>query len=145
MIQLTINNKNFFNNIKFKRSFNSSSISFSERKFKIILDNSNEKSIINRENGLFKIYHNVYLNNIATQNNNQFMNNPNKGKFIINFTNVLVDLYDNNYDYTVFNMYFIINPLSLNLTGHIDFIKLIEHLNKYPIEYIRDENNITNF
>lgn len=73
------------------------------------------------------------------------MDNPNKGNFIINFTNVLEDLYDNNYDYTVLNMYFIINPLSLNLTGHIDLIKLIEHLNKYPIEYIRDENNITKF
>jgi hypothetical protein len=73
------------------------------------------------------------------------MDNPNKSNFIINFTNVLEDLYDNNYDYTVFNMYFIINPLSFNLTGHIDLIKLIEHLNKYPIEYIRDENNITKF
>lgn len=90
---------------------------------KLILDNSNEKSIINRENGLFKIYHNVYLNNIATQNNNQFTDNPNKGNFIINFTNVLEDLYDNNYDYIVLNMYFIINPLSLNITGHIDLIK----------------------
>lgn len=123
MIQLTIK-KTFFNNIHCKRSFNSSSISFSERKFKIILDNSNEKSILNRENGLFKIYLNVYLNNIATQNNNQFMENPNKGKFIILFTNVLEDLYDNNYDYTVFNMYFIVNPLNLNLTGHIDNYKI---------------------
>lgn len=124
MIQLTIKKTFFFNNIHCKRSFNSSSISFSERKFKIILDNSNEKSILNRENGLFKIYLNVYLNNIATQNNNQFMENPNKGKFIILFTNVLEDLYDNNYDYTVFNMYFIVNPLNLNLTGHIDNYKI---------------------
>lgn len=52
------------------------------------------------------------------------MENPNKGKFIILFTNVLEDLYDNNYDYTVFNMYFIVNPLNLNLTGHIDNYKI---------------------
>ena len=42
-------------------------------------------------------------------------------------------------------MYFIIKFKGLNSTAHINYIKLIKHLNKYPKEYITDEINITNF
>jgi len=66
---------------------------------KIILNNSN--SLINRDNGIYKIYDNLFLNK----------------NFIINLIDILKDLYDNN-EFTIFNLHFLINlilRLLLNL------------------------------
>lgn len=111
-----------------KHSFHSSPITLSNSNLKLILDNSKNKSIINRENGLYKVYRNIYLND--------------KVNFINNLIEVLEDLYDNN-EFTVFHLYFFIIPSENNM--YIDFNKLMIHLNKFPIEYIMNEKNITKF
>jgi hypothetical protein len=111
-----------------KHYFHSSPITLSDSDLKLILDNSKNKSIINRENGLYKVYKNLYLNN--------------KVNFINNLIGVLEDLYDNN-EFTIFHLHFFIIPSKLNM--YINFNKLMIHLNKYPIEYIMNEENITKF
>lgn len=55
---------------------------------------------------------------------------------------MLEDLYDNN-EFTVFHLYFLAIPKDTDI--YIYFPKLMDHLNKYPIEYIISEENITRF
>ena len=75
----------------------------------IFIDNSNNKSIINRENGIYKVYDNLFLN-AGNVPNYHDPNNKMIDKFTFNLTEVLEDLYDNN-ESTVFNLYFIIKKL----------------------------------
>ena len=120
--------------------------------FELILDNSKDTSIINRESGLYQIYNNIYISepanfsllgsglrggcgNAARASDNLSLN------FIDNLANVLEDLYDNN-ESVVFHLYFLTIP---KVNYQLDFKKLMLHLNKYPLEYILDDNNITKF
>ena len=61
--------------------------------------------------------------------------------FIDNLANLLEDLYDNN-EFVIFHLYFLTLP---KVDYEIDSDKLMLHLNKYPIKYIIDEDNITKF
>jgi hypothetical protein len=45
-----------------KHTINTSSINYQNKNLGLILDNSNKKSIINRENGIYKIYGDLFLN-----------------------------------------------------------------------------------
>jgi len=112
----------------------------SDKDFKTFFDNSNDKSIKNRECGIYKIYTNIYLNNKESQDNRSFSTDNNT--FINNLTNILEDLYDNNQN-TVFGFYFFINPDAFHAEIEIDCTKLMKHLNSYPPDFILD--NITNF
>jgi len=71
-----------------KRKFSTSvKVMKKDENVKIILNNSN--SLINRDNGIYKIYDNLFLNK----------------NFIINLIDILKDLYDNN-EFTIFNLHF---------------------------------------
>lgn len=106
----------------------------------IFLDNSNKEFIINRKNGIYKIYDNLFLNagNVA---NCYDLNNKMIDKFIFNLIQVLEDLYDNN-ETTVFNLYFLIKP-DFDKFIKFDIVKLNQHFAKYPLEFI--DQNIVKF
>ena len=124
-----------------KYYFHRSPITVSNSNLKLIIDNSKNKFIINRESGLYKVYENLYLNDIhQMQSHLSFLKS--KDNFIDNLTNVLEDLYDNN-EFTIFQLYFIIKPHDRNYKLNLE--KLIKHLSKYPIEFIMDDENITKF
>jgi hypothetical protein len=95
----------------------------------IILDNSQKESIINRENGIYKIYDNLILNagdrivskDYLTNNLNiideltKMLSNPNylpeikHDQFIFKLVKYLEDLYDNdNNEWTFFKLYFLV-------------------------------------
>lgn len=61
-------------------------------------------------------------------------------KFIFYLAEIIDELHDN-YS-TVFNLYFIIKP-DFNKIIKFDIVKLNEHFNKYPLEYI--DSNIVKF
>jgi len=61
--------------------------------------------------------------------------------FIVNLAEVFEDLYDNN-EFVIFNLYLLQLP---KVTYEINLNKLMLHLNKYPNEYIVDNENITKF
>jgi len=105
-------------------------------KWNIILDNSNNKSIINRENGIYKIYDNLFLNDGKVPNY-QDVNEKMIDKFILNLAEILEDLYDNN-EWTVFNLYFLVKP-DFDRIIKFDIENLNKHFAKYPLEFI-DEN-----
>jgi hypothetical protein len=67
------------------RQISSSIVVMKEDKAKIYLNNKNSNSIINRENGIYKIYDNIFLND----------------HFLQNLVDILEDLYDNN-EFTIF-------------------------------------------
>jgi hypothetical protein len=64
------------------------------KNFNIFLDNSKKESIINRKNGIFKIYDNLFLNagNIPFPNHLKINT---RDQFIFNLAKVLKDLHDN--------------------------------------------------
>ena len=127
----------------------------------IFLDNSQKESIINRENGIYKIYDNLFLNagnitvsnHYALNNNNMLnqliksfstlnsypLNNNTIDQFIFNLVKILEDLYDNdNNEWTFFKLYFLVKP-DFDKFIRFDIVKMNEHFAKYPIEFI-DEN-----
>ena len=106
----------------------------------IYLDNSNKDSIVNRENGIYKIYDNLFLNDGKVLNY-QDLNNKMIEKFIFNLAEILEDLYDNN-ESTVFNLYFLVKP-DLDRCIKFDIEKLNKHFAKYPLEFI--DQNIVKF
>lgn len=127
-------------NIQGIRSIHTSSINYQDKNLSVFLDNSNKKSIINRENGIYKIYDKLFLN-AGTVPNYHDINYKNIDKFILNLSDVLEDLYDNN-DATVFNLYFLVKP-DFDNAIKFDIIKIVEHFNKYPLEFInKNENQI---
>jgi hypothetical protein len=125
-------------NIQGTHLLHTSSITYQDKKLSIFLDNSIKKSIINRKNGIYKVYDNLFLNDGSVPNDYD----PNYkmiDKFTFNLTEILEDLYDNNVS-TVFNLYFIIKP-DFNKTIKFDIVKLNQHFAKYPLEFI-DQNLI---
>jgi hypothetical protein len=115
-----INNKRLFHtsliNLKSKSGGDSSN---NNSKFNLILDNRNTSAILNRENSIYSIYNNIFLNS---------------DYFLSNLTDILEELYDNNNnENTIFTLYFLIKP---GLRS--DLNKLINHFNKYPIRFIED-------
>ena len=106
----------------------------------IYLDNSNKDSIVKRENGIYKIYDNLFLNDGKVLNS-QDLNNKMIDKFIFNLTEILEDLYDNN-ESTVFNLYFLVKP-DFEKVIKFDIEKLNKHFAKYPLEFI--DKNIVKF
>jgi len=109
-------------------------------KWNINLDNSNNKSIINRENGIYKIYDNLFLNEGKVPNY-QDINNKMIDKFILNLAEILEDLYDNN-EWTVFNLYFLVKP-DFDRGIKLDIENLNKHFAKYPLEFLHQ--NIVKF
>uniref|UniRef100_UPI0020280F8E hypothetical protein n=1 Tax=Russula rosea TaxID=176822 RepID=UPI0020280F8E len=100
-------------------------------KWNIILDNSNNKSIINRENGIYKIYDNLFLNEGKVPNYPD-INNKIIDKFILNLAEILENLKENNV-LTVFNLYFLVKP---DFDSVIIFEKLNQHFAKYSLQFI---------
>jgi len=109
-------------------------------KWNLILENSKNKSIINRENGIYKIYDNIFLNE-GQVSNYQDINNKITDKFIINLADILEDL-DNNNVLTVFKLNFLVKP-DLNRFIKFDIVKLNQHFAKYPNLFINQ--NIVKF
>jgi hypothetical protein len=109
-------------------------------KWNLILDNSKNKSIINRENGIYKIYDNIFLNE-GQVSNSQDINNKITDKFILNLADILEDL-DNNNVLTVFKLNFLVKP-DLNRFIKFDIVKLNQHFAKYPNLFINQ--NIVKF
>ena len=106
----------------------------------IFLDNSKKESIINRENGIYKIYDNLFLNagNITVPNYYP-LNNNTIDQFIFNLVKILEDLYDNdNNKWTFFKLYFLVKP-DFDKFVKFDIVGINKHFDKYPLEFI-DEN-----
>jgi hypothetical protein len=135
-----LNYKSKFINIQGIHSIHTSAINSQCKNLSIFIDNSNNKSIINRENGIYKVYDNLFLN-AGNVPNYHDPNNKIIDKFTFNLTEVLEDLYDNN-ESTVFNLYFIIKP-DFDKIIKFDIVKLNQHFSKYPLEFIDD--NILKF
>jgi hypothetical protein len=110
-----------------------------DRNLELIIDNSKNKSIINRKSDVYKVYRNLYLGNIHPMDKNIFPYKP-TDNFVNNISNVLEDLYHNN-EFTIFHLYF----FTISKDTIIDLPNLMLHLNKFPIEYIMNEENITRF
>lgn len=109
-------------------------------KWNLILDNSNTDSIINRENGIYKIYDNLFLIDGKVLNY-QDINNKITDKFILNLAEILKDLDDNNV-LTVFKLNFLVKP-DLNRLIKFDIVNLNKHFAKYPNLFINQ--NIVKF
>ena len=126
--------------IQGKQFIHTSAINCQENKLSLYLNNSKNKSIINRENGIYKVYDNLFLNSGSVPN---IYNSNNKliDKFTLNLTQILEDLYDNN-ESTVFNLYFIMKP-DFKKTIKFDILKLNQHFAKYPLKFINE--NIVKF
>jgi hypothetical protein len=108
----------------------------------IFLDNSNKESIINRKNGIYKIYDNLFLY-AGNVTNHYDINNKMIDKFILNLVEVLEDLHDNvNNISTVFKLYFLVKP-DFDRFIKFDIVKLNQHFDKYPLEFI--DQNIVKF
>ena len=124
------------------RLIHTSSILYNLKDFRLLIDNSNDNSIKNRENGIYKIYSNIYLN-AGTVINDHDPKYRKIDKFTLSLAEILEDLHDNlDNENTVFNLYFIVKP-SLESGKIINFIKLNEHFSKYPLEFIAE--NIVKF
>jgi hypothetical protein len=129
-------------NIQKTRLFHTSSINLQNNNLSLILDNSNSKSIINRENGIYKIYDNLFLNAGLTTNIHDPNDHQEKiDKFILDVANIFEDLYDNN-ESTIFHLYFLVKP-DFNRFIKFDVVNLNKHFAKYPLEFIAE--NITLF
>ena len=123
------------------RLIHTSPVNFKNNKFNIFLDNSNFKTsfkVINRKNGIFKIYDNLFLN-AGNAINHYDINNNMIDKFILNLVEILEDLYDNN-EATVFKLYFLVKP-DFGKVYKYDIEGINQHFDKYPIEFI-DQNII---
>src|SRR5258705_667815 len=105
------------------RKISSSIVVMKDNKAKIYLNNKNSNSIINRENGIYKIYDNIYLND----------------HFLQNLVDLLEDLYDNN-EFTIFDLYFLIKP-DFNHVIKFDVVNLNKHLSKFPAHILDKEIN----
>jgi hypothetical protein len=127
-------------NIQGRRSITTSPVSSQDKKLNIFLDNSNKKSIINRENGIYKVSDDLFLNAGSIPNYHD-SNNKMIDKFTFNLTSVLEDLYENN-ESTVFNLYFLKKP-EFDKIIKFDIVKLDQHFAKYPIHFIHQ--NIVKF
>jgi hypothetical protein len=134
-----------FNNnnpLKFnsKRSFSTSAINNNKNnKLSLYFDNSKSKAILDRINGIYKIYDKLYLNRETVYNKSDVNKiRSSIDKFTYSLTQILEDLYDNN-QHTLFNLYFLIKP-DLNKGIKFDLIKLNQHFNNYPLEFLN--NNI---
>ena len=127
-------------NIQSRRSIYTSPISYKDNKLSIFLDYSNKKSIMNRENGIYKVYDNLFLNAGSIPNHHD-LNNKMIDKFTLNLTDILEELYDNNKS-TVFNLYFLVKP-DFDKIIKFDIVKLNQHFAKYPIQFI--DQNIVKF
>jgi hypothetical protein len=122
------------------RLIRTSPVNFKNNNFNIFLDNSNKEFIINRKNGIFKIYDNLFLN-AGNANNHYDINNNMIDKFILNLVEILEDLYDNN-EATVFKLYFLVKP-DFGKVYKFDIESINQHFDKYPIEFI--DQNIVKF
>ena len=119
----------------------------------IYKDYSKNKSILNRINGIYKVYDQLFLNEGYTVNTYD-INENNIDKFTFKLTHISPkkkiyfffwqeDLHDNiNNISTAFNLYFIIKP-DFNKTIKFDIKNLNKHFAKYPLELI--DNNIVKF
>jgi hypothetical protein len=103
------------------RQISSSIVVMKEDKAKIYLNNKNSNSIINRENGIYKIYDNIFLND----------------HFLQNLVDILEDLYDNN-EFTIFDLYFLIKP-DFNHVIKFDVVNLNKHFSKFPAHILDKE------
>jgi len=120
-------------------SIDTSSIPIQDNNLGLFLDNSKKNSIINRKNGIYKVYDNLFLNAGSIPNDNDFYNKL-IDKFTFNLATILEDLYDNNQS-TIFNLYFIKKPNLFALqeeTFKFEFVKLNQHFVKYPIGFINE-------
>ena len=118
--------------------FSTSSVNYKNKDFNTYLDNSNTNSIQNRENGIYKIYDNLFINNDSIPNIYDVNDRISKiDKFTLNLTQILEDLYDNN-ESTIFHLYFLIKP-DFNKVIKFDLVNLNQHFAKFPLEFI-DEN-----
>jgi len=126
--------------------------------FNIFLDNRQKESIINRKNGIYIIYDNLFLNagdigvskEYLTNNLNiideltKMLSNPDyfpkikhtQDQFIFNLVKILEDLYDNdNSEWTFFKLYFLVKP-DFNKVHKFDIVQMMEHFAKYQIEFM---------
>lgn len=78
-----------------------------KNKFELILDNSKKVTIINRENGLYQIYKNIYLTETTKIDLERSIKTLDiSNYFVDNLAKLLEDLYDNN-EFEIFNLYFL--------------------------------------
>jgi hypothetical protein len=103
------------------RNISSSIVVMKDNKAKIYLNNKNSNSIINRENGIYIIYDNIFLND----------------HFLQNLVDILEDLYDNN-EFTIFDLYFLIKP-DFNHVLKFDVVNLNKHFSKFPAHILDKE------
>jgi hypothetical protein len=127
-------------NNKSSRLIHTSPVNFKNNNYNILLDNSNKEFIINRKNGIFKIYDNLFLNTGNAANHYDIINNM-IDKFTLNLIEILEDLYDNN-EATVFKLYFLVKP-DFSKVYKFDIEGIIQHFDKYPIEFL--DQNIVKF
>jgi LAGLIDADG endonuclease/Cytochrome C and Quinol oxidase polypeptide I len=113
---------------------------FNNKDKNIFLDNSNKEFINNRKNGIYKVYDNLFLN-VGDVSNYHDIDNKMIDKFILNLTDILEDLYDNN-ESTYFKLYFLIKP-DFDRTIKFDIEKLNQHFAKYPLRFV--DQNIVKF
>lgn len=109
-------------------------------KSNLIFDNNKNNFLKNRENGIFKIYDNLFVNEGKVPFDFD-RNIQNIDKFILNLSEILEDLEENNV-LTVFNLYFLIKP-DLDRFIRFDIENLNKHFNKYPLQFINQ--NIVKF
>jgi len=124
-------------------------------KFNIILDNRQKESIINRKNGIYIIYDNLFLNAGDIGVSKKYSKNKiykltkniydhkylpknqikyPQDQFIFNLIKILEDLHENN-ECTFFKLYFLVKP-DFN-KGHISDIELMnEHFDEYSISFL---------
>ena len=75
-----------------------SAINCQDNKLSLLLDNSKNKSIVNRNNGIYKVYDNLFINSDSLPNiydSNEYHRSM-KDKFTLNVTQILEDLYEYN-------------------------------------------------
>jgi len=125
-------NSNEFNiqNIQF---LHTTSYISQDKNLSIYLDNSNTDSIVNRENGIYKVYDNLFLNQGKVLNS-QDIKEKMIDKFIFNLSEILEDLDDNNV-LTIFNLYFLVKP-DFDRFIKFDIENLNKHFSKYPPVFI---------
>jgi hypothetical protein len=124
-------------NVQNTRLIHTSSVNY--QNLSLFIDNTNEKSIIERKNGIYKVYDNLFLNTGNVPN--KYETTTLIDKFTLNLIEILEDLYDNN-ETTVFYLYFIIKP-DYDFVIKFDIVKLNQHFAKYPLEFI--DQNIVKF
>jgi hypothetical protein len=111
-------NKKYINSSNFSLSQNNN-LPLNNGKWKLIIDNSKTKNIVDRQNGLYKVYSNVYL----------------KINFIENLTDILEDFYDN-YAFSNFRLHFIYK----GKIRQYDYLHLINHLSQYSVDLMNNKD-----